>query len=71
MLEKVQRRATRLIPGLRRLDYHDRLKDLNMYSVERRYRRGDMIEVFKMFSGLDDLKVEDFSEVDTATRRGA
>ena len=29
-----------------------------------------MIEVFKMFSGLDDLKVEDFFEVDTATRRG-
>ena len=25
-----------------------------------------MIEVFKMFSGLDDLKVEDFFEVDTA-----
>ena len=43
---------------------------LNMYSVERRYRRGDIIEVFKMFSGLDDLKVEDFFEVDTANRWG-
>ena len=41
-----------------------------MYSVERRYRRGDMIEVFKMFSELDDLKVKDFFELDTGTRWG-
>ena len=29
-----------------------------------------MIEVFKMFNGLDDIKVEDFFDVDTATRQG-
>ena len=45
MLEAVQRRATRMVPCLRKLDYKDRLKELNLYSVERRYMRGDMIEV--------------------------
>ncbi len=30
-----------------------------MYSFERRCVRGDMIEVFKMFSGLNDLNVDD------------
>ena len=60
MLEKVQRRATRLVSGLKRLDYETRLKELNMFSLERRYKRGDMIEVYKIFTGLDDLKLEDF-----------
>ena len=27
-----------------------------MYSLEGRYMRGDMIEVYKMFNGLDDVK---------------
>ena len=70
MLEKVQRRATRLIPGLKRLDYETRLKELNMFSLERRYRRGDMIEVYKIFTGLDDIKLEDFFELDNDDRRG-
>ena len=60
MLEKVQRRVTRLVSRLKRLDYETRLKELNMFSLERRYKRGDMIEVYKIFTGLDDLKLEDF-----------
>ena len=63
MLEAVQRRATRMIHGLNRLEYKDRLQELNMFSVKRRYVRGDMIEVYKMFEGLDDLDVNDFFEV--------
>ena len=55
MLERVQRRATILVPSLRRLSYEDRLKQLNMYSLERRSMRGDMIQVYKMFNGLDDV----------------
>ena len=70
MLEKVQRRATRLISGLSRLDYASRLKELGMYSLDRRYKRGDMIEVFKIFNGLDDLNLTDFFVVDTDGRRG-
>ena len=40
MLEKVQRRATRLVSELKRLDYETRLKELNMFSLDRRYKRG-------------------------------
>ena len=54
-IERVQRRATKLVPSLRRLSYEDRLKQLNMYSLERRSKRGDMIQVYKMFNGLDDV----------------
>ena len=70
MLEKVQRRATKLVSGFKRLDYETRLKELGMFSLERRYRRGDMIEVYKIFEGRDDLRLEDFFELDLDGRRG-
>ena len=70
MLEKVQRRTTKVISGFRRLDYESRLKELDMYSLSRRYKRGDMIEVYKIFNGLDDLNISDFFELDTGNRRG-
>ena len=68
MLEKVQRRATKLIPSLRRLSYEDRLRELNMFSFERRCERGDMIEVYKIFNGLDDVNASKFFELDDDNR---
>ena len=46
-LEKVQRRATRLVPELKYLSYGDRLSALNLPSLLYR-RRIDMITVFKL-----------------------
>lgn len=70
LLESIQRRATKLIPSLKRLSYEDRLKDLNMFSVERRMLRGDLIQVYKLFSGLDNLDPNIFFSLNTdnATR---
>jgi hypothetical protein len=51
-LENVQRRATRLVPELRNLEYEDRLKALNLHSLVYRRRRGDLIEVFKYKNGM-------------------
>ena len=58
MLEKIQRRATKLIPGLRDLTYEERLKEcgLTMCSLEmRRLRGGDQIEVFKILNGYENI----------------
>ena len=45
--ERLQRLATRMMIDLRKLPYKDRLKRLNLFSLERRRLRGDLIEVFK------------------------
>ena len=57
-MEKVQRWATRLIPGLARLSYEERLKETGLYSLERRRLRGDMMEMFKIMKGVDKISTD-------------
>ena len=66
-LEKVQRRATKLIPGLTHLPYEERLHRLNMHSIKRRVLRGDLIETFKILSGKTKLDPAQFFEEDRDT----
>ena len=47
-VEKIQRRATRMIRPLRDLPYHARLCQLNMPSLAYRRRRGDMILIYQI-----------------------
>jgi len=56
LLEKVQKRATRLIINDRGLPYGERLTRLGLTTLETRRLRGDLIEVFKIFKGFDDVK---------------
>ena len=46
-LERVQRRATKLIPELRIISYEDRVQQCKLTTLETRRVRGDQIEVFK------------------------
>ena len=54
-LEKIQRRATRRISNIRGT-YPERLKQLNLTTLEERRKRGDAIEVFKCLNGSWDIK---------------
>ncbi len=62
MMEKLQRLATRMVKGLRDLSYEDRLRRLNLFSVERRLLRGDPILAHNMFQGRLDMLLEEFFE---------
>ena len=46
-LEGVQRRATKMLPGMSNLSYTDRLKALDLPTLSYRRRRGDLIQVYK------------------------
>ena len=53
-LERVQKRATKLIPELSNKSYKDRLKALHLPTLKYRRYRGDMIELFKILKGIYD-----------------
>ena len=54
-MERVQCRATKLIPGRVRLSYEERLKQTGLYTPERRWLRGDMMEMFNIMKGRDKI----------------
>jgi len=53
-IEGVQRAATKQVPGLQGLSYPARLRTLRLPTLKHRRRRGDLIEMFKMATGISD-----------------
>ena len=53
-LEQVQRRATKLVNGTKKMNYTERLKFLKLPTLLHRRKRGDMIETYKVLHGLYD-----------------
>ena len=71
LLEKVQRRATRsMTSDIKSLSYSDRLQKFGLTTLETRRLRGDLIEVFKMFKGFDNIKLNDFFKLSSTSVRG-
>ena len=66
LLEQVQHRATNLIPEIAHLSYHERLKYLNLTTLELRRHRGDLIETFKTLKGLEGIPSNSLFELNTS-----
>ena len=71
VLEKVQKRATKLIKGYEKLSYDQRLKSLGIYTLFCRRQRGDLIEVFKILNGYYNINpLQFFTPSDVTSTRG-
>jgi hypothetical protein len=54
-IEKVQERATRLVPHLSDLSYNERLINLNLPILEEKRTRGDMIQMNKIYKEFNKV----------------
>src|SRR6218665_693724 len=62
-LEKVQRRATKMIQGYKDLSYEERLIRCVLTTLEKRRSRGDLIEAYKIITGKETIQRERLFEL--------
>ena len=70
LIKGVQRRATKLVTGMKELSYNDRLKQLGLQQLEGRRMRSDLIETFKIVNRKYNINPELFFQLDEGDRRG-
>lgn len=67
-LEKVQRAATKMVAGLKHVPYNNRLRILNLYPLEIRRARGDLMLAHSIFLKGNEAKF--FTQNNSNTFRG-
>jgi len=66
-IEKVQRRYTKRLPGLKNFTYQKRLKHLNLSSLELRRYYADLVMCYKIVFGLVSVHCTNFLQLSPLT----
>ena len=69
-IEKIQRRATKMVPRLKHMSYEERMRQLKIPSLAQRRRRGDMIFTYKLITGQLNITKTDFFKMSNLSTRG-
>ena len=71
-LEKVQMRAVNMVSNIARGTYEEKLKSLNLTTLEERRWRGDMIQTWRIMTGKDRVDVATWFDLEAdRAREGA
>ena len=70
IIENVQRRATRLVKGLKDFSYEDRLKVLGLPTLHYRRDRTDIIQLYKIMNKMDHVSLNNVQLSNTDRTRG-
>jgi hypothetical protein len=68
LIERIQKRFTRMIPAMKGYDYPSRLRRLGLWTLEERRNRADLILLYKMMNGLAAPAFDQFFEISEEKR---
>ena len=70
ILEKIQRRATKIVPKLKSLSYENRLRRLNLTTLEYRRHCTDVHQVYRFLNGINNIDSSHFFYFSTNITKG-
>ena len=71
LIEGVQRRATAVIKKCKSLSYEEKLRKLVIPTLEYRRHRADLIQLYRLFSGIDRMDAKVFFSLHNEDEEGS
>ena len=70
LIENIQKRATKTVPELKDMPYEERLRNLNLHTLLYRRQRFDLVQIFKIINGFDNIDISKFFTFNDNNTRG-